>query len=286
LIITFKPAIRGWNAARGTGLRWAVGWAVLALVCGVGGQLTACGEPLVTGRPWTGHWAYVMTAMMLASLISVFNARRPGGGAWAILMSLLILVLLIPWLESAGLAKGADPMRRLRLDAPWSVFYVLLAIAGVTNYMPTRYGPAALVLAVGIALEFAGLTKSLWPAEVRARVWSGVPWLYALAMWVADSRAKRRATAASNRLWVWFRDNWGVVWALRVQERFNESARSRDWPVRLTWSGYVAVEGREPEPTQDDAQDTLAVLLRRFADRERIDAEAGLACGRLPAQGS
>ena len=49
--------------------------------------------------------------------------------------------------------------------------------------------------------------------------------------------------AGLDGLWFWFRDHWGVVWALRNQERFNRTAELAGWPVRLTWYGLAPVDG-------------------------------------------
>src|SRR5207245_6824908 len=115
-------------------------------------EAAAWGEPTGTGRPLAGHLTYLAVLATLAALVSVLNARTPGGGAWAILMGLLVLVFLIPWLEGPGLVRDARGLGRLRLDAPWTLFYALLVLAGVTNYLPTRYGPTAAWLAAGFAL--------------------------------------------------------------------------------------------------------------------------------------
>jgi hypothetical protein len=102
-------------------------------------------------------------------------------------------------------------------------------------------------------------------------IWSAVPWLLAAAVWAAESRARRRTAAASDleAIWLWFRDHWGVVWALRVQERFNRTAHSAQWPVRLTWFGIARHSPDDPIP--DAALATLRSLLHRFATPQRID---------------
>ena len=78
---------------------------------------------------------------------------------------------------------------------------------------------------------------------------------------------------STGLFWFWFRDHWGVVWSLRVLERFNRAAASQRWPFRLAWHGLTA-EGAAPGETPevpDDAAATLAGLLRRFATPERVD---------------
>jgi hypothetical protein len=265
VLLTIEPLYRAWRGARGTAMRGAVLWAGVALGLG----LVALGEPMVTRKPTAGYWTYLSALSMLAALLSVLNARRPGGGAWAILMALLVLVFLIPWLEGPGLARPVPGHSRLRLDPPWTIFYGLLVVAGVTNYLPTRYGPAAGWLGLGFLLEYLGLTRSDWPATRREMIWLAVPWTFVFAVLVAGARSRRVVQARSglDTAWFWFRDHWGVVWALRVRDRFNESARAQGWPIRLGWHGVVPEAAEIP----DGAEATFKSLLRRFAEPERID---------------
>lgn len=266
-------ALRARTAARGTALGSTVNWGIATLALAMLSQAAGVFEPTATGRPWSGHVTYLTTLALLATLISVLNARTPGGGAWAILMALLMLVFLIPWLEGPGFARGGA-LSRLRLDAPWTLFYGLLVLAGVTNYLPTRHGPAAFVLAIGLGIEFFGLTHANSSPAERALIWSAVPFCTACSVRLAQACA-RRTTSPSSRLeavWLWFRDHWGVVWALRVQERFNRSAESLRWPIRLTWQGVATTDEAEAFDLSV-AETTLIGLLRRFATPERI-AEA------------
>ena len=210
-------------------------------------------EAVETGRPWTGRLTYLMVLMILAGLVSVLGARNPGGGAWAILMALLVVVFLIPWLEAGGRLRHGHGMTELQLHSPWTLFYGLLVLAGVTNYMPTRYGPAACALGAGLVLEYLGLTRSDWGDQARTRLWLGVAWTLALAGRLAAVCAGRPSAGRNDleRLWLWFRDHWGVVWALRVQERFNRSAELARWPVRLTWFGLAPASESSGEGTAD-----------------------------------
>lgn len=274
---TLIPLATAWRAAAGTALRPAVTWAGLALLIGLISQVAAWTEPLESGRPMTGHLVYLSVLSAIAALVSVLNARRPGGGAWAILMALLVLVFLIPWLEGPGWARKAHGLSRLRLDAPWSLFYVVVVVAGVTNYLPTRYGLAALWLGLGFGCEYLALTRTELRVSHGARLWSVFPWVLAVSAWTAWWRIDRgsRARVGLDATWLWFRDHWGVVWALRLQERFNRTAESLGWPLRLGWYGAMPARGTtegEPGPVAAAAETTLFSLLRRFADPGRIEA--------------
>jgi hypothetical protein len=287
LLTTFGPLVRAWRGARGTALRPALAWGCLAVSLAFVAEAIGGMEAWESGRPVMGHWVYVSTLATLASLISVLNARWPGGQAWALLMGLLVVVLLIPWLEAPGRVREAQGLGRLRLDAPWSLFYGLLVLAGVTNYLPTRYGPAAAALAVGFALEYLGLSHGDWDRATRGRIWPAVPWTIALSGWLADilSRRTPHAPDALGASWLWFRDHWGVVWALRVQERFNRVADASRWPIRLGWYGIVPAgpTSRSTEAAPPAAETTFQGLIRRFVTPGRIEQAARTGRAATPA---
>jgi len=280
LSTTVGPWYEGWHSARGTALRPALVWAALALALSVVAQLVAVVEPLAGGRPMTGRLTYLSVLAILAALVSVLNARTPGGRVWAGLMVLLVVVFLIPWLEEQTRLRRAQGLAQLHLDAPWTIFYGLLVVVGLTNYLPTRFGIAAACLGLVFFLEYLGLTRVDWPAERRAALWSWVAWTFALSVWVARRRASRAppARVSCERLWFWFRDHWGVVWALRVRERFNRSAGLGRWPVRLSWFGLEPADPHETDaalPCPAEAEAAFRGLIRRFAQPWRLDLASG-----------
>jgi hypothetical protein len=265
-----------WNAARGTTLRGALLWTALAIGLGLAAQAVALGETLESGRPITGRLTYVMVLAMLAGLISVLGARNPGGGAWAILMVLLVIVFLIPWLEGTGRLRRAHGLAQLPFESPWTLFYGVLVLAGVTNFLPTRFGPTAVCVGAGLVLEYLGLTRTGWTAEARAMAWSGVAWTLAASVYVAGWLADLPARGRNNldRIWLWFRDHWGVVWALRTQDRFNRTAELSGWPFRLTWFGIAPTDpaaGDAPISPPEEAEKVFRGLIRRFVDADRLD---------------
>ena len=197
------------------GARPALVWAALAIAAAIAAQLVGWGEPIAEGRPGAGRLTYLSTLAALAGLGSVLNARAPGGRVWAGLMAVLVLVFLIPWLEGPWRMRRAGGLTLLHLDAPWTIFYWLLVVVGVTNYVPTRFGAAAGWLALGFLLEYLGLTRDEWPASRRATLWLCCAWTLAAAAWSAHRGAGNVPAAKTNLegLWFWFRDLWGVVWA-------------------------------------------------------------------------
>lgn len=271
--------LQAWRYLEGTALRPAVVWAFVALGMGALTEVSALFEPLASGRPLTGHLAYLTTLTTLAALISVLNARTPGGGAWAVLNALLVVVFLIPWLEGTGLGRAGNGLARLRLDTPWNYFYLLLVLAGVTNYLPTRFGPAALWLGIGFVSHFCALRRWVVTPERLANVWTAIPLSLIGAILTATwcARGSSHPGSPTTSLWLWFRDLWGVVWALRVAERFNRSAETLGWAKRLTWPGLTSSTESTAGWTDDDdraARAVLAGLLRRFATADRLAEEA------------
>jgi hypothetical protein len=281
-LVAAAPTLgRAWRGAWGTALRPVVMWTIGTWALTLAAQLFAMGEPASGGRPWCGHLTYLASLAGLASAVALLNARRPGEGAWALLTVLLVLVLLIPWLEGSGLARRPSAWSRLRLEAPWSIFYVLLVAMAVGNHLPTRFGGAAFVLGGGWTSVFIGLQSP--PSQQLATLWSwwggSVAGALVLAGYPYEVEAHGRPRPAVERLWSWFRDRWGVVWGLRVQERFNRTAEAAGWPIRLAWHGLAPASGATEVP--DAALPTLVALLGRFATRARLDeVAAGAApCG-------
>jgi hypothetical protein len=276
LVVSARPLIEAWQAVRGTALRPALVWALLALALAVVAQAVALAEPLALGRPLAERFTYLSVLALLAALGSVLNARTPGGKAWACLMMLMVVVFLIPWLEDQTRLRRASALAQLHLDAPWSIFYGLLVVVAVTNYLPTRFGLAAVALSTLFILEFLALSSLGFTPGRRALIWSWVAWTLALSLWIARWNAGRKPPAASSceKIWFWFRDNWGVVWALRVLERFNRAAEVSRWPVRLTWFGLTPVIGQQdsaPPPSPGETEATFRNLMKRFAESWRLD---------------
>ena len=94
-----------------------------------------------------------------------------------------------------------------------------------------------------------------------------------------------------NRVWLDFRDSFGVVWAMRVAERVNQSAAAYAWSVRLRWNGFQGIdqeENRVVDSTIDRDTDAplagvapeqldqaVRTLLRRFVSPDWIDQRMG-----------
>ena len=77
-----------------------------------------------------------------------------------------------------------------------------------------------------------------------------------------------------ERVWLDFRDWFGILWTRRVMERLNQTAEQENWGCRLFLDGIVW----QLDPGEEQKRSTLAKMdhafrwiLRRFVDEEWID---------------
>jgi hypothetical protein len=72
-----------------------------------------------------------------------------------------------------------------------------------------------------------------------------------------------------DRLWLAFRDRFGLFWSQRVREQFNQAARNAAWPVKLSWRGLVLTGAERPAPADEEKiLQTLRAVLQRFMPGE------------------
>jgi len=248
------PLSLAWRANRRTSLAHALLWANAAWLWW--GVAFLVGDIDQAGMDAGRYCALCMTG---CAGVAVLGARRPHVFAWNFVVLGLFAVMTQPLWETMFL--GTLPMDGLR------VFFLAATIAvGILNYLPTRLAPAALLLLVAIAAELAALyagdwlfaAGGLWIAHLLLM---SAPWL----AWIC--LAERRAPRSDfDRLWLTFRDRWGLVWGQRVREQFNSAAGHAGWPVRLYWQG-LAVRETDAVVTSGDRekmQETLRAVLQRF----------------------
>jgi hypothetical protein len=188
--------------------------------------------------------------------VAVLGARRPHVFAWNFVALGLFAVMVLPLVET--LFIGTHPVDALR------IFFMAATIAvGILNYLPTRLAPAALLLAGACAGETVLLFAPAWlPGEAAGTIAAG---LLAAVPWVAWSCLRKRAAelGAADRLWLDFRDAWGLLWGQRVREQFNRAADNAGWPVTLTWGGLRGISG-EPGVAEEKLLETLRAIVQRF----------------------
>lgn len=214
---------------------------------------------------WQGHARYLAAVATLAPVVAVFGARRPHERAWQFVVLTFLALLALPVMQAVLLRAEAAPA----LHTAHRTLLLVVAAAGWVNYVFTRHVLAA---TLWLAAQACWLGPWVMPTGVleppAAAAWGEV--LFAAAIHLAAYRPARPTAAPHDALWFEFRDAFGVVWAMRLLERFNAMARSSGWSWRLTWSGFRATSeacGGDLPPT---AQAMLAGVLRRFVSPSAV----------------
>jgi hypothetical protein len=252
-----------WRNNRDTSLAHAAAWAMLAWVAWI---LTIWFEPIGT-EP--GICLYLALAFTGCAGIAVLGARRPGVKMWNAVVAGLLLVELLP------VAEALARQRELQLDTPRLIILAGACSVGLLNYLPTRALTGVVAVALGCACQWLRL---------RAAAPGLAPWADALGraavaaspgvILLTRSSWPVRPTNDFDRIWLGFRDRFGLVWGQRLREQFNQAARHAGWLVTLRWAG-LRIQPGSPPPDRDDWQSmlgALAALMKRF---ERMDAGSG-----------
>lgn len=248
-----------------------------------------CAAVAVWAAAWvlTGVWQvvhenladllwYAAAVVMLCPFIAVLGARRPTSRVWAIFVLLPLLFVLGLPVMTAWSRDGQ--IGRIQLEAPACLGYALVLVMGVGNYCGTRFTREALLTGSGLLLLVlplstwgAGLSDTSLPMRAGATV------CLALAGAGAAYRVKHppKVSRPLDRLWVDFRDYFGIVWARRIQDRVNAAAEKDRWPARLEMHGFAWLDDEPPrtgaQSESEQIEHTLRWLLRRFVDPEWID---------------
>ena len=148
-------------------------------------------------------------------------------------------------------------------------FLLALVALGVANYLPTRHALAALLFGLAQWLLLKPYLPELVQSEPPVSEVGVILIVIALgAVW-----RPVRSTAGQDpldRLWRDFCDAYGLLWGLRVAERFNAQAAKSGLPVRLGWRRFSAAAGQDltalSAAERRAVTDQLTSWLRRFVD--------------------
>lgn len=283
---------------------WLFAWA-----CWTGTWL--CTAPFSTVSAGIADQLWYTTTVVTVSVpIAVLGARRPGHIVWLLFVLLpLILVLCWPaWLNLPRAWQGT----RLSLEEPTVFGLGLVAVMGFGNYLGTRWTFAALLIFSAIAgvmvpisiwgntlqthsetfRTAATLANSLVAIVVIVQLRSEVRPLSRVTANVlaeADVESRlatnrpdvynplevRQRVEGFNRLWFSFRDLYGLVWARRLQERINQIADRKKWPIRLEWFGWTERINERPaaHTSDDESAGTPASVVMTPAVVEQIEQQ-------------
>lgn len=247
------PWLAALRANRQTPLKFAIGWAILAWA--------AWGLALSSDGVAATYAALTLSG---CAGVAVLGARNPGAPAWNFVVLGLLAILLLP------AAEGAVTGAIVQLDTIRIVFLTALLGTVTLNYLPTRLGAAAIAFAVGVVAAIGRITN-MTPFDpdtsrtISAVAILGVPWLGWIAL-----RFAARSESPVNQLWLGFRDRFGAIWSLRVQEQFNRSAINAGATGRLSWR---SAQGDDPT-----ALGRLQALVSKFGvggDGRREESSCG-----------
>jgi hypothetical protein len=271
-----------WRFARlrGTTLTGAWWWAVGSLTALALCETWLAMLPGETCAAWASPLRLVAATSTFCPGVFVLGARRPHAGAWHFVVLSMWVMLALPAVEALFLGRGMT----MELG-PIRGWFLWIAIGIVSlNYLPTRHGVSALLVAGGQVILLSPYLPLLANSEIAsggilARELCGVALLVAaiaVAVWRSRSAgskqlAERVAHAPLDAAWLSCRDMFGGLWALRVLERMNFASRTYGWPMALGWSGFYFHDpasgwGDVNEEVQAEVRKTLDNLRRRFVD--------------------
>jgi hypothetical protein len=269
--VGFAALARGFGAVGGTTLRAPWWWAAgsLAAIAGSEAAVAILGVDQTAGAAQLRLAASTTTFLPLVALL---GAKRPQDRAWQFILLAFWVMLALP----AGQAWLLRPDSPPAMHGLWTGFMLLLAVIGCTNYLPTRFWPAAVLAAAGqIVLHWRYLPLIGVTQSEDLSLWGLGLLTAALIVATAIGRQGRTRGDPLDRIWIDFRDQYGVVWGLRVAERVNASAKMHGWDVALGWHGFATNGGGSVEVIPADVragiEAVLRTVLRRFVSAEWID---------------
>jgi hypothetical protein len=256
----------------------ALVWLVWLIVTGLT-VADRLGEPSSL-HEWIDVLWYLAAILALTPPVAVLGARRPTARVWTAFV-LIPLVLVFTWPVLPAL-RSSGGLVAFTLETPLLVGFALVLVMGAGNYIGLRFSPSAFLWIAGLLLVVLPLCPATvgWVFQAAPGRALGTLCLV-VAAWLADRQAasgSERALGAGGRLdrvWRDFRDLFGIVWARRIQERFNEEARKQRLPLRLGIDGLEDALGSSPAAFDSEslaaADASLRWLLQKFVERDWID---------------
>lgn len=280
----------------GTTLRAVWWWAVGALGLFGAVELSIDLAGGVSQDAWVQFARYAVGAATFCPMMSLLGAKRPQDRAWQAIVLSLWVILLLPaaqwWLFQASSS--------LMIWGAWRWFLLVLLLIALGNHLPTRLGLAALVAVCGqvvllnrclpiVGNVVGGLLHpsrgegesssemALWfevhgEAVVPLGMFVAALWL----VWFSLARSSRSVGKASRGLdlvWRDFRNLYGVVWSLRITGFINDYAERYEWPVLLTWNGFVPRNASDQEPKGESEGESDSVECVTGLDGIELPAE-------------
>jgi len=254
---------------------WA--WATLALV------FVGSVECLAGFNGWDegSHRLQALQLIAAASTfcpgVAILGAKRPQCHVWQFVVVSLWGILALPAAESLVLGQGGQ----LRVDAFRSWFMLALLVLCMANGLPTRFGVSAALCGFAQLILLAKHLPLLRSAlAINSEFISLILVVLALGLVVAGVPRKHRVSDAVDRVWLDFRDSFGMLWGLRLAERLNAISAQSGWGLSLRWRGIhvgtnlTSASEISPEIVRE-LRKNLHALLLRFVSPDWIAARTG-----------
>lgn len=275
LAVGLAALARSRSALSETTLLPAWWWAIAALVACSAVEIAA--GLLRRDDSWLAPLRYAAAGLTFCPLLAVLGAKRPQHNAWNLIVLTFWGVVALPVAETFFLQRG----QRLEIGDARSWFLWPLILLGPINYLPTRNWPAAILVAAGQLLLLGDYLPLIHRPLFAGQQLVALGLLVAAVLSTA-TRARRASEEITpyDRLWLDFRDTFGLFWALRLQERVSAVSQTNDWPLDLAWSGLVEKASGKPIQQVDPAieptlRTSLKGLLRRFVSGRWIAERLG-----------
>ena len=262
-------------AIRQTTLIWAWWWTLAALVMWAGIELTAFFRLAETSL--IGPLRLAAITLSFCPVVALLGAKRPQHLAWNFVVLSLWAIVALPAAENLLLHRG----REVAMGDARGWFLWILILLGPINFVPTRFWLPALLLASGQIVALSPYLPALRREIVAESAAMGLM-LAAGALgsaWFVAQRATRGASSY-DRVWLDFRDSFGLLWGLRVQERIGAVAKQEKWGLELTWGGFRSSSSGEsprdiPATVEPGLRASFKGLLRRFVSNDSIEERLG-----------
>ncbi len=249
-------------------------WGIFAILFWIIATISSLSR-LHVDAAWQDQAWYWSAILACCPLISVLGAKRPTSRVWNWFI-ILPLIAVLGWPAVTVLVRYPD-LVALKIQAPVYIGFVLVLVMGIGNYMGSRYGLSAFFIGVAVIL-------SLWPMSnsylgdhdsvTRLRGFASLFCGFAVLHGFRQSIRPSLDESRFDKVWFDFRDAFGIVWSIRIQDRINQTAVKEKWCVRLGTEGFVwedEAPSDKREHTEERLRHTLYWLLRRFVDPIWID---------------
>lgn len=284
--------LRSLRFVRLLSVRNSVIWAVFAGVFCSLVQLLHLLPALIPASILSALYCLCIT-VLLAPMIDILGARRPGHRAWPWFV-VLPMIAVLQWASFSQLSTGRLDLA-VEIPTPTCVGFGLVILMGFGNHAASRNLVAALLGATAVCILLLPVTGfvgflSAWPRVVGAMLLLFAVCLVAARIRSCAEPANKDQLDAVHNMWHFFFDVYGIVWAHRVVDRVNQFAARESWDCILSLDGFVDVPasgvGRKTLTARGHAEDAdfqsltraikvLCWVLRRFADEAFFETRLG-----------